>query len=109
MRAGDALDAFLLAEPVEMAAGAAIGIGDEDALEAFLPRLGDCFSHPRRDSVRRVVPDGGKAGEVDMVEPVGLTDGEDLARDRAATDDVNFFRLCTFYCARYFFHLDSIQ
>ncbi|MNY68817.1 hypothetical protein D3C86_2066440 [compost metagenome] len=55
------------------------------------------------------MPDGGKAGEVDMLEPVGLTDGEDLARDRATTDDVNFFRLCTFYCARYFFHLDSIQ
>ncbi len=44
-----------------------------------------------------------------MVEPVGLADGQNFARDCAATDDVNFFRLCAFYCARYVFHLDSTQ
>ncbi len=109
MRAGDAVDAFFLAEPVEMTAGAAIGIGDEDALEAFPPRLDDRLPDAGGDLVGRVVPDGGKTGEVDMVEPVRLTDGENFARDRAATDDVNFFRLCTFYCARYFFHLNSTQ
>ena len=35
VRTGDALDLFFFAKPVEQAAGAAIGIGDEDAPEAF--------------------------------------------------------------------------
>lgn len=41
MRAGDALDTFLLAKPIKEAAGAAIRIGDEDALETIGSGSGD--------------------------------------------------------------------
>ena len=56
----------LLAKLVEQAAGTTVGIGDEDAAKAFGAGLVDGLFDAGRDLVRRVVPDGGKTGEVDM-------------------------------------------
>ena len=42
------------------------------------------------------MPDRGKTVQVDMTEPVSPCDGQNLARDRAAGDDTNFFRARAF-------------
>lgn len=70
MRSGNALDVFLFAEPVQQSAGAAIGIGDEDAAKPFGARLVDSGLDAGRDFFRSVVPDRRQAYEVDVVEPV---------------------------------------
>ena len=88
MRAGDALDAFLLAHLVERALRPAFGVGDRDPRVA--PAVfADELANAGRDLFRAVVPDRRQAGQLDVVEPVRLDDVADLARQRPAGDDEN--------------------
>ncbi|VTZ60925.1 conserved hypothetical protein [Sinorhizobium medicae] len=107
MRTRDSCHPFLFTEPVDQPAGAAIGIGEKDVLEAARPRLDDTLSQPGCDFLRRIVPDGGQTAKLDVLQPVGLADGKDLARNRTASYNMNFLRLCTFSCRHCTFHLNS--
>ena len=62
-----------------------------------------------RDLVGGIVPDGGKTGEVDMAEFIGFADGQNFTGNRAACDDVNFFRFRAFHSRRSFFHANVIR
>ncbi len=86
MRAGDALDAFLRQHAVELAAGAAIAIGDEDAVILPARRL-DLGAHAGGDLLRPVMPAGRQAGDREVAQALLLGHGQHLARERAAGDD----------------------
>lgn len=91
MGSGDPLDAVFLADPVEMAAGAAIGIANEDALEALIARPRNRRVDGRRDALGMVMEIGRQAGQRNVIKPVGAADIEDFAGDHAATDHANRF------------------
>ena len=71
---------------VERAGGAAVGVGDEDAVVAAL-ELGQLRVDRGRDPRRRRVQLGGQAADVDVLPAVQVEDGEHLARDRPAGED----------------------
>ena len=84
MRAREALDAFLGDDVVEEAAGAAIGVRDEDPVvpgtastDALADRLGD--------ATRSVVEGGRQARDVDVRQAARQRD--ELACERATADD----------------------
>ena len=85
MGAGQPLHAFLGEDRVQQAAGAAVGIGDEDPLVAVAPSLADPRPNPRRDPAGPIVELGRQAGDVDVRQRLGELD--ELARERPATDD----------------------
>jgi hypothetical protein len=84
--AREALNPFLLEHLIEGAAGAAIGVGDED------PGMGGAglvngTAHRVCDQCRPVVQGGGQAAQVEMVETVRLDQGDDLPGEGATGDD----------------------
>ncbi len=87
MRPGDPPHTFFLADPVQIAAGAAIGIGNGDALKAARPPFADRLPHGVRNFLRPVVQDRRQAGKRDVIEVVDGGDGADFARQSAAGDD----------------------
>ncbi|MNL52497.1 hypothetical protein D3C87_1756810 [compost metagenome] len=96
MRAGQALHALPATDLVQQAAGAAIGIADEDARGAVFPRFENCLLDARRDLLRIGVPDCRKTLQFDVIHSVEAVNGQNFARDRTACDDVNFFRTRAF-------------
>src|SRR5688572_24886371 len=85
MGAGNSLDPLFLQQPVELAAGAAIAIKDEDR-PVFALGFADLVADGRHDELRRVVPFGRKAGDVEGNPAVGLDKVDDLARQSSAGD-----------------------
>ena len=86
MGALDPLDPLLRQHPVELAPGAAIAIGDEDALMGLAARA-DLAPHPLGDLVRPVVPDRRQAGDVEPVPAMDPLQLDHLAGQRAAGDE----------------------
>ena len=87
MRPGHALDAMLFDHAVEHAAGATVGIADEDVLVALRFGLLDRLVHRRCDAVRIEVELGRQAGQFEMVETEPLLDGQNFARNHPAGND----------------------
>ena len=85
MGAGQPLHALLGEDRVEQAAGAAVGVGDEDPLVAVAPALTDPSPDARRDAAGPVVELGRQAGDVDVRQRPGQLD--QFARQRPAPDD----------------------
>src|ERR1039457_6204156 len=86
VRARDALDAFLAQHAVELAAGTAVAVGDEDG-PVVLTRCADQFADGAGDPLGPVVQLRRKAAHVQLRPAVGATQCRDLARQRAAGDD----------------------
>ena len=86
MRPGDTRHAGRLADPVDIATGAAIGIGDEDPV-VMGPHLGDLGGELRCDAVGMVVQYRRKAGQRHVPPAIDLDQVQDLARQRAAPDN----------------------
>ncbi|MNH97939.1 hypothetical protein D3C73_506460 [compost metagenome] len=84
-------NALSLTQPVDLAAGSAIGIGEKDSLEPVLSGLGHGRFQPRNDLLRIGMPNRWQAVEVDMVEPLLPGNRKNFPCDRSARDHVNFF------------------
>ena len=86
MGARQPLDTVPIQHPVEGAAGAAVRIGDEDALVAP-GELGQLRIDRTRDLLRGRMELGRQAANVDVRPAVEADHGEHLARDRTAGED----------------------
>lgn len=86
MRAGQARHPLLLEHPVESTAGATIGIGDDHPGMGLARRV-DGGGYRLGDLLRSVVQGRRQAAQVEMRQPVGLDDGDDLASEGAAGND----------------------
>jgi hypothetical protein len=85
MSTGQALDALFGEDRVQQAAGAAVGVGDEDPFVALAPTLTDPCPDAGRNAAGPVVELGRQAGDIDVRQRLCQLDK--LARERAATDD----------------------
>ena len=85
MGAGQSLDAFLGQDTVEQPARAAVGIGDEDMLEAFRPAAPDPIADGAGDPAGPVVEIRRQAGDLDVRQGPGQLD--ELAAERPAAHD----------------------
>jgi len=86
MRPRKTLDLLLLEHPIQRTAGAAIGIGDKDTAIAA-PRLMNRLTNRTGDLFRAVVQRRRQAAQIEMRQPVGGDDRDDLAGQRTACDD----------------------
>src|SRR5262245_49772350 len=86
MRALQARDAFTFQQPVELSAGATIGITDQNLVElcsCVLNGRSDCISN----LVRRVVQAGWQAPQCHVGQTIDAEDLQDFARQRPASQD----------------------
>ena len=90
VRTGDALDALLLAQFVQLPLRAAFGVANIDAFETFCPCFGYFFTQCRDDFFRVDVPDRRKTLQVDVIQAIGRFHSEDFAGNGAASDDAKW-------------------
>ena len=88
MRPLDHFHAHLVARRLQQAAGAAIGVGDEDMV-ILGAVFGDGCTHGLCYFLRIKMQVRGQAGERQVLPCVYLDQGEDFAGQRAAGDDEN--------------------
>jgi hypothetical protein len=86
VRPGEAFDRFFLEHRIERAARAAIGIGHIDAVMRG-PGFLDGVANGAGDQSWPVVQRRRQAAEIQMGQAIRLDDGNDLARQRATSDD----------------------
>jgi len=98
MRASDAFNAFFLAQFVQHAACATIGIGDIDALESVVARLMDGLLNARYNSIGIIVPMGGKAGKIYVRQAICFTYRQNFAGNGATCNDAHPGNISNLVC-----------
>src|SRR5262249_41239013 len=87
VRARQPRNTLLLDHAVELAAGSAVRIADQDCLVTLRSSRMERLADSAWNVLRMVVEPGGQTAQLDVMKPVGLEHGKDLPRQGPARND----------------------